>query len=40
MDKKQVQPATPSQQSVPDPSRSFKPIKTINKGTRGITGGY
>ncbi len=28
-------PATPSQQNVPDPSRSFKPIKTINKGNRG-----
>ena len=34
MDKKG--PTTPTQQHVPDPNKSFKPIKTINKGNKGI----
>lgn len=35
MEKRWAQVPPTAQQNVPDPSRSLKPIKTIQKGARG-----
>jgi len=35
MEKRWAQPPPTAQQNVPDPNRSLKPIKTIQKGARG-----